>query len=216
MKRFNAFAILLATSVTGATLVGAMTASQPAAAQTVDAGSIVEQLTPKKKPLTRSLTRSLSTQGAGESAEDKADKKFLSTLPTRGLRIDQRKKLDEIVEKQDLPRIDITINFDFNSDQIRPESLADVDELGKALSSDALSKYRIVLNGHTDAVGSAEYNQNLSERRATAVRNFLIDKFGIAPDRLIAIGYGEERLKNAAIPEADENRRVEIINLTSS
>ncbi|MCG6857590.1 MAG: OmpA family protein [Salaquimonas sp.] len=208
MRRIHAFAVLFAAGLVGASLV-----SLPAAAQSVDAGSIVEQLTPKhKQPLTRSLTRSFTTQ----SAEEKADKQFLSTLPTRGLRIDQRKKLDEIVKKQELPSIDITINFDFDSDRIRPESEPDVDELGKALSSDTLSSSRIVLNGHTDARGSPEYNQALSERRAASVRNYLIDKFHIDPNRLVAIGYGEERLKDPSDPEGPENRRVEIINLTSS
>ena len=60
-------------------------AGPPASAQTQDAGSIIEKLKPKK-PLTRGLTRSFSAP----SAADKADKAFLDTLPTRGLRIDQR------------------------------------------------------------------------------------------------------------------------------
>ena len=193
-------------------LVIAPLASGPAAAQTVDAGSIVDKLTPKKKPMTRGLTRSFSAP----NTEDKADAEFLRKLPTRGLRIDQREKLDEIVKKQDLPRIDITINFDFDSANIRPDSEPDVVELGKALSSEALSEYRIVLSGHTDAKGSADYNQTLSDRRAASVRNYLIEKFKIAPDRLIAVGNGEAKLKNAADPEGAENRRVEIINLSSS
>lgn len=176
-------------------------------AQSVDSNSIVESLKPKAK--TRSLTRSFS--GDGASAEDT---KFLKTLPTRGIRIDQRKKLDEIVAKQDLPRIDIEINFDFNSAEISSGSKADVDELGKALTSEALSAYRIVLNGHTDGVGGDGFNQELSERRAAAVRQYLIDEFSIDAARLISIGYGEERLKNEADPEAGENRRVEVINLT--
>jgi len=180
-----------------------------AQAQTVDAGSLVESLTPKQQ--TRSLTRSFKAQPSGPSAEDS---EFLKTLPTRGIRIEQRKKLDEIVKQQDLPRVDIEINFDFNSAEISPDSLPDVEELGKALSSKALSAYRIVLNGHTDAVGGDAFNQDLSERRAASVRQYLIDVFKIAEDRLIAIGYGEERLKNPGAPDAAENRRVEVINLT--
>jgi len=176
-------------------------------AQSLDATSIEQQLT--AKPKTRSLTRSF-----GGDAAAKADAQFLNSLPTRGIRIDQRKKLDEIVAKQELPKIDITINFDFNSDQIRPDAFAVVDELGKALSGDALKGSRIVLNGHTDATGSDGYNQDLSDRRAASVRAYLIEKFGIAADRLVAIGYGEERLKNQGDPFADENRRVEVINLT--
>jgi outer membrane protein OmpA-like peptidoglycan-associated protein len=193
-------------------LSGAVLVAPHVSAQTVDSGSLVESLTPKSQSQkTRSLTRSLKPQPAGPSAEDA---EFLKTLPTRGIRIEQRKKLDEIVKQQDLPRVDIEINFDFNSAEITPASIPDVNELGKALSSEALSAYRIVLNGHTDAVGGDTFNQELSERRASAVRQYLIDAFKIAPDRLIAIGYGEERLKNPAVPDAAENRRVEIINLT--
>jgi outer membrane protein OmpA-like peptidoglycan-associated protein len=183
--------------------------SLPALAQSVDSNSIVESLKPKAK--TRSLTRSLTGGSNGASAEDDA---FLKNLPTRGIKINERKKLDEIVAKQDLPRIDIEINFDFNSAEIRADAKADVDELGKALTSDALSKYRIVLNGHTDSVGNNSDNQDLSERRAAAVRQYLIENYGIDENRLISIGYGEERLKNTADPEAAENRRVEVINLT--
>jgi outer membrane protein OmpA-like peptidoglycan-associated protein len=191
-------------------LGGSMLATAPASAQTVDSGSLVESLTPKTQK-TRSLTRSLKPQPSGPNAEDA---EFLKTLPTRGIRIEQRKKLDEIVKQQDLPRVDIEINFDFSSAEITPASIPDVNELGKALSSEALSGYRIVLNGHTDAVGGDAFNQELSERRAASVRQYLIEVFKIAPDRLIAIGYGEERLKSPSVPDAAENRRVEIINLT--
>ncbi len=186
--------------------LGAVASAQ---AQTLDSGSIVESLKPKAK--TRSLTRSINGGGGSANAEDA---EFLKTLPTRGIRIEQRKKLDEIVAKQDLPRIDIEINFEFNSADISADSKADVDELGKALTSEALSSYRIVLNGHTDGVGGDAFNQELSERRATAVREYLIKEFSIDAGRLVAIGYGEERLKNTADPEASENRRVEVINLT--
>lgn len=202
-----------ALAVAGLVAIGmaaAAPASDPARAQSMDAGTIVKELKPREVPKTRSLTRSFA-----KPAGDAEDAAFLSSLPTRGIRIEQRKKLDEIVAKQDLPRIDITINFDYGSATIRPDSIADVDELGKALSSEALSAYRIVLNGHTDGAGSDGYNQDLSERRAASVRAYLISNFGIDPNRLIAIGYGEERLKNADDPLAAENRRVEVINLTN-
>lgn len=178
-----------------------------AKAQAVSSESIIESLAPKK-PATRSLTRSFT------KSSPNADDEFLESLPTRGIRIEQRKKLDEIVAKQDLPSIDIEINFDYDSAEIRPTSLADVDELGKALTSEALANSRIALNGHTDASGSDEYNQALSDRRAASVRDYLIRNFGISGDRLLAIGYGEERLKISADPLAAENRRVEVINLT--
>lgn len=78
-----------------------------------------------------------------------------------------------------------------------------------------LSNSRIVLNGHTDATGSNEYNLELSERRAVSVRHYLLAHFPIEDSRLISIGFGEERLKNTYDPEAAENRRVEIVNMGS-
>ena len=188
--------------------IAALLVSAPCAwAQSVDANTIIQTLKPSGK--TRSLTRSFGNDNAAA-----ADQQFLNELPTRGIRIEQRKKLDEIVAKQELPKIDVTIEFDYNSDRIRPDAIASVNELGKALASDALKGSRIVLNGHTDAAGTGEYNLNLSDRRAASVRAYLISHFGIGADRLIAIGYGEERLKNASEPLSGDNRRVEVINLT--
>jgi outer membrane protein OmpA-like peptidoglycan-associated protein len=71
-----------------------------------------------------------------------------------------------------------------------------------------------ILNGHTDAAGSAGYNLGLSHRRAQAVRRYLIERFGLAPDALMVAGYGEERLKFVDRPLAAENRRVEVVNAT--
>lgn len=200
MKRFTA--TLAAAAVIAAIGLSAGT-STIAMAQSVSSDDIVNQLKPRKP--TGGLTRSFKKD---------PDDVFLEELPSRGIRIEERKKLDEIVKKQDLPKIDIEINFDYDSAEIRPESLPDIDELGKALTSDALAESRIVLNGHTDAAGTDAYNQELSDRRAASVRNYLMSKFSIDGDRLIAIGYGEERLKNTGDPLAAENRRVEIINLT--
>ena len=57
------------------------------------------------------------------------------------------------------------------------------------------------------------YNQDLSERRADAVKRFLSEKFGIEATKLISVGYGKNRLKNSSDPYAAENRRVQIVNL---
>lgn len=70
-----------------------------------------------------------------------------------------------------------------------------------------------LVGGHTDAKGDNDYNQKLSERRAASVKRFLKQKFDISDDTLVAVGYGEEQLKNASDPEASENRRVQIVNL---
>ena len=74
---------------------------------------------------------------------------------------------------------------------------------------------RIVIQGHTSAIATEDYNQKLSERRARAVEEFLVKEGGIAPDRLSEIGYGETRLEkpepNPELKEsaaAQTNRRV--------
>ena len=153
------------------------------------------------------LTRTLSAPPTGPTADEAA---FLSTLPTRGLTIEAREEVAYIAEERELPRIDLDIPFDFNSDALRSDVMASLVTLGQALTSDDLSDYRFIVAGHTDGVGSASYNQELSERRAAAVRTFLIDAFGIEEERLVAIGFGFEQLANSENPEADENRRVEI------
>ena len=114
---------------------------------------------------------------------------------------------------QDKPRIDLEIKFEFNSAQISRSAMPDMEALGKALSDPSLKGSSIVLAGHTDVVGRDDVNQDLSERRADAVKQFLIDKYRLAPENLVTAGYGKTRLKDKANPRAAENRRVEIVNM---
>ena len=72
---------------------------------------------------------------------------------------------------------------------------------------------RVAITGHTDSRGTDAHNQDLSERRADAVKQFLIDKYRLAPENLVTAGYGKTRLKDKANPRAAENRRVEIVNM---
>lgn len=168
--------------------------------------------------LVRGLVRPapLLRSAAPAPAPDPAQAAFLRRLPTRGLTIEARTELAEIAEALELPRIDVEIAFDFNSASLRPEALADLASIGQALTSDALASRRFVLAGHTDGVGSAGYNQTLSERRAAAVRDYLVTAWRIDPERLVAVGYGYERLRTPHDPYAAENRRVEILNLEVS
>jgi OOP family OmpA-OmpF porin len=75
-----------------------------------------------------------------------------------------------------------------------------------------LQDNNIVVSGHTDHKGTAEYNQKLSERRADAVVDYLVTKFSLDRSKLAAVGYGFDKLKNSADPLSGENRRVEIVN----
>ncbi len=101
------------------------------------------------------------------------------------------------------------IYFDFNKSTIRPESYPVLDSIVKWLEENPTVKVRI--EGHTDTRGSRRYNKRLSQARANAVREYLI-QHGIDPKRLVAVGYGEER--PVVFPERTEedyqkNRRVE-------
>jgi outer membrane protein OmpA-like peptidoglycan-associated protein len=169
---------------------------------------MIEALQPKKKSLTRSLTGS-NTQASPE------DQQFVDGLKgtTRAIVVEERKKLAEVVKKYDMPQFDMEIYFDFNSSNISQEAIPTLIKLGQTLNDPSLSQQSIIISGHTDAVGSDDYNQELSESRAQSVKAFLVYNFQIDPKRLIAVGYGEEQLKNASMPDADENRRVSVVNV---
>jgi len=85
--------------------------------------------------------------------------------------------------------------------------------LGRALADAQLDGATFLIAEHTDAKGGEPYNQALSERRAEAVKSFLVEQFKLSPSHLLAIGYGRERLKNSADPFGSENRRVQVVNL---
>lgn len=99
--------------------------------------------------------------------------------------------------------------FDFDSDVLRPEGEVTLDDLADKMDRDGLLRAEIV--GHTDNVGSAEYNLGLSKRRAEVVANYLIDK-GIASDHLSLDWKGEEDPQgpNDTKEERQQNRRVDI------
>jgi OmpA-OmpF porin, OOP family len=107
---------------------------------------------------------------------------------------------------------DITLNFPYNSADLTPDSRAKLDRVAKALTDPSTVKLEIIISGHTDARGSADYNQMLSERRAEAVRKFLISERGIDGKRLVAKGYGKSKLLLPSDPSNDLNRRVQFQN----
>lgn len=105
----------------------------------------------------------------------------------------------------------LEIEFDFNKADVRAQYH---DQLAKA--ADFIKKYpgaRFVLGGHTDSRGSDEYNQALSERRAAAVKNYLVEKFGIDAAALTSRGYGEKQpiADNKLEEGRQKNRRVEVV-----
>ena len=91
-----------------------------------------------------------------------------------------------------------------------------MQELGKALSNPSMRGSTFVVAGHTDAVGSEGYNQDLSERRADTIKRFLTEKYGINGADLVTVGYGESKPKDPNAPMDRANRRVQAVNMATT
>lgn len=106
-------------------------------------------------------------------------------------------------------RVELDVKFDFDKAQVKPESFADIQNL-----ADFMNQYpqtSTTVEGHTDSVGTDAYNQKLSERRAAAVREVLVNQYGVDSARVSSVGYGESRpvADNATDAGRAINRRVE-------
>jgi outer membrane protein OmpA-like peptidoglycan-associated protein len=111
--------------------------------------------------------------------------------------------------------VSLTVTFATGSATLTPEAERVVAALAQALASPELVAFRFRVEGHTDTVGARALNQALSERRAASVRDALVQRHGIAPRRLEAIGLGEQQLLVVTPDDTAEprNRRVQILNL---
>jgi outer membrane protein OmpA-like peptidoglycan-associated protein len=179
------------------------------AAEDVSQDQIIRALTSTPR-----ITRGLTTSPA-ETRRNPEDARFVDTLrnrTTRSLTGDEREKIATIAKQK--PSIDLEINFEFNSANISPKSMSQVTALGRALSSAELNGGTFLLAGHTDAKGGDTLNQELSERRADAVKRMLSEKYRIDAGSLVTVGYGKTKLKNSSNPFAGENRRVQVVNIT--
>ena len=114
-------------------------------------------------------------------------------------------------ELNKLPQLTIDIQFNPDSDVVRPESYRTLGRIADALSHPYLLEYRVLVVGHTEATGRRENNLKLSQRRAAAIREALVTTFHIPSRRVLAVGLGEEQLRDAANPRAAVNRHVQLI-----
>lgn len=105
--------------------------------------------------------------------------------------------------------IGLPIKFAYNSDEISETSLPFLEQVGKMLTLPKYATKRLVIEGHTDAIGSASYNKILSQRRASAVKHYLSEHFGIVEARLRAYGLGESKPLPGYSPDDEANRRVQ-------
>ena len=105
--------------------------------------------------------------------------------------------------------VGLPIEFSFNSARILDQSRPFLDEVGKMLTLDKFSEERLVVEGHTDASGPQQYNYYLSEKRAIAVKNYVLKNYQIPANRLLVTAQGESSPLPGRNPFAGVNRRVQ-------
>lgn len=154
-----------------------------------------------------------------DDASDEDIYEALSAPPVEPLQ--RRYSLEEVrssyTVRERMRRVDLdTITFAFASWDVEPDQYAILERIANAMK-------RIIENnpdevwlieGHTDAVGSAIDNLSLSDRRAESVSLILTEQFGIPPENMTTQGYGEEQLKEDTTGPSEINRRVSIRRIT--
>lgn len=109
-----------------------------------------------------------------------------------------------------------TITFEFGSARLEPGSIEQLRNLGIALNQLTTTEAKLLIEGHTDKKGTRAYNDELSKRRADAVKDYLVKEMGVPTDRLETVGKGFSEPTNPKNPYAAENRRVVVVNIGAS
>jgi outer membrane protein OmpA-like peptidoglycan-associated protein len=102
----------------------------------------------------------------------------------------------------------LPVRFAFDSAEVLPESIPALEAVASGIKL-AGPAAKVLIEGHTDAVGSDVYNLTLSQKRALAVKGYLVQQHGIPAESLRTVGLGESTLINPVKPNAAENRRVQ-------
>ncbi|MEM9247620.1 MAG: OmpA family protein [Pseudomonadota bacterium] len=181
--------------------VSALVATSGASfAQSTDASDLsAEELTERfNNQRTRGLTIAPTTGGdaAVAATEDATTEAAVTTVAQT-----------DYIEVAPEDQVAIQITFDFDSSALRADQKPKLATLCEVIAALDEGAFRIV--GHTDASGSASYNENLSLLRAQEVKRHLVGDCGIAEDRLEAVGVGEAFPLDDQDPNADAQRRVE-------
>ncbi len=124
---------------------------------------------------------------------------------------DSKLKVDEkgcpVVLTEDVS-IKLNVTFASGSDVVEPNFFEEIRGVGRFMEQ--YENSQVVIEGHTDTSGSAELNKKLSQKRANAVAKILVEQYGVAADRVQAVGFGEEQVLVKEVTAADkaQNRRV--------
>ena len=113
-----------------------------------------------------------------------------------------------------LPSFNVDIAFDVDTPIVQPESYQTVGRIADALVHASLLPYNILVVGHIEANGKREANAILSQRRADAIREILVNTFKISAKRIQSVGLGEEQLLDSARPTAPVNNQIQIMTLS--
>jgi len=113
-----------------------------------------------------------------------------------------------------LPTFNFDIVFDVDTPIVQPESYQTVGRIADALVHSSLLPYNFLVVGHIEANGKREANAILSQRRADAIREILVNTFKISAKRIQSVGLGEEQLLDSARPTAPVNNQIQIMTLT--
>jgi outer membrane protein OmpA-like peptidoglycan-associated protein len=153
----------------------------------------------------------VGNQSAVELLEAAAERRLIDevrNVPTRAIKVEARDRLAVIAEKK--PGIDLEIDFDPGSAVLTPLGVGAVIELGKALSEPEFKGQVFMLAGLAGSGGSDVPNPGLSDRRVEAVKQYLVEKFKLAPSDLVAVGLGKMRIRRPA----DAGWRARVVNIT--
>ncbi|WP_319239216.1 OmpA family protein [uncultured Propionivibrio sp.] len=181
--------------------------AQPAAAPGTD--EIINALVPKQRIQFRNLNV-IKTESAAEAPAAGQATPEVPVAPAGGNAA--LPSPAPVAAPAARPSISLSILFEFNSAKITQESQFVLRNLANALASQELRGNSFLIEGHTDAKGGDAYNMRLSQQRADAVRQWLVER-GIAEQQLFALGRGSRDLALPQDPYAGENRRVRIVTV---
>jgi len=116
-------------------------------------------------------------------------------------------------ELNKLPSLNIDVQFDTDTPIVRPESYQTLGRLADTLVNSALLNYTFLVVGHVESTGRRDHNVFLSQRRADAIRDILVNTFKISAKRLQSVGLGEEQLLDPARPNGPVNAQTQIMTL---
>lgn len=200
--------ILAAATAFIALAAGAATAQQPSRS----ADQIVCELTGDcgAQPADRGKQLKVPGEAAFSFAKSKPQPAAAAARPRQTAAATPRGTRTPVASRAPSAGIDMRITFATGSATMTPQGRAEAEQFARALAMPQLAGRRFVVEGHTDAVGSRDYNLDLSKRRAEAVASYLTS-LGVASDRLDARGYGFDKPLPGAGGYAAGNRRVQFV-----